>query len=325
MAERRKIALEEHFLDPDQDPYFRMLAGPHDHFGSAAMTAVMAQLTDVDAARLADMDALGIEVAILSYYNGSSPQLDLDSARAVMMAQRMNDFLAERISAHPDRFMGWATLAMQDVPASIAELRRCMTLPGFAGALINGQTQGDYLDLPKFLPFWEAVAALDVPIYLHPGVLTAEAAKAYEGHPGLAGPGWGWGADTGLHALRLIFSGLFDRFPTLTLILGHMGELIPFHLDRVDQMWTQMHATTPKRPISHYVARNMMVTTSGNVSAVSLIGTTLAIGADRILYATDYPLALAEKFTAAVENSPLSDADRDKIFHGNARKLFRLS
>jgi 2,3-dihydroxybenzoate decarboxylase len=324
MPEARKIALEEHFLDPSQDAYFRILAGPNDHFGSDAMKSVMTQLTDVDTARLADMDALGIAVAILSYYNGSSPQLDPDRIRAVMMAQRINDFLADRISAHPGRFMGWATLAMQDVPASITELRRCMTIPGFAGGLINGQTQGDYLDLPKYLPFWEAVADLNVPIYLHPGILSAETAKAYEGYPGLAGPGWGWGADTGLHALRLIFSGLFDRFPDLTLILGHMGELLPFNLDRVDQIWAQMGATTPKRPISHYVARNIMVTTSGNVSAVSLIGTTLAIGADRIIYATDYPLALAEKFTAAIENSPLCDADREKIFHGNARKLFRL-
>ncbi|WP_131195788.1 amidohydrolase family protein [Lichenihabitans psoromatis] len=324
MAEITKIALEEHVLDAGQDPYFRMLAGPNDHFGSAAMTAVMARLTDVDTGRLADMDALGIKTAILSYYNGASPQLDPDRVRAVMMAQRLNAFLAERIAAHPGRFMGWATLAMQDVPASIAELRRCMTIPGFAGALINGQTQGDYLDLPKYLPFWEAVAELDVPIYLHPGILTPEAAKAYEGYPGLAGPGWGWGADTGLHALRLIFSGLFDRFPNLTLILGHMGELIPFHLDRADQIWMQTGAQSPKLPISHYVAKNIMVTTSGNVSAVSLIGTTLAIGADRILYATDYPLALAERFTAAVENSPLSAADREKIFHGNARKLFKL-
>ena len=324
MAVAGKIALEEHFLDPSQDSYFEMLAGTTDYFRSPAMAPIMAKLTDVDAARLADMDALGIEIAILSYFNGSSPQLDPDSARATMMARRLNDFLAERISAHPGRFMGWATLAMQDVPASIAELKRCAALPGFVGALINGQTAGDYLDLPKFLPFWQAVADLNVPIYLHPGILSAAAAKAYEGYPGLAGPGWGWGADTGLHALRLIFSGLFDRFPSLTLILGHMGELLPFHLDRVDQIWTQMRLRTPKRPISHYVAQNMMVTTSGNVSAVSLIGTTLAIGADRIMYATDYPVALAEKFTAAVENGPLSDADRQKIFHGNARKLFRL-
>lgn len=324
MAAFGKIALEEHFLDPSQDPYFEMLAGASDYFRSPAMAPTLAKLTDVDAARLADMDALGIEIAILSYYNGSSPQLDPDSARAVKMARRINDFLAERISAHPGRFMGWATLAMQDVPASIAELRRCATIPGFAGALINGQTRSEYLDLEKYLPFWEAVADLNVPIYLHPGILSADSARAYEGYPGLAGPGWGWGADTGLHALRLIFSGLFDRFPNLTLILGHMGELLPFHLDRVDQIWTQMRMRTPKRPISHYVAQNTMVTTSGNVSAVSLIGTTLAIGADRILFATDYPLGLAEKFTAAVENSPLSEADRQKIFHGNARQLFRL-
>ncbi len=323
MAEIQKIALEEHFLDPGQNPYFRML-GPDDYFGSPAMKAVMTQLTDVDTARLADMDALGIKVAILSYYNGSSPQLDPDSVRAGMMARRINDFLADRISAHPGRFMGWAALPMQDVPESIAELRRCMTIPGFAGALINGQTQGQYLDLPKYLPFWEAVADLNVPIYLHPGILSADTAKAYEGHPGLAGPGWGWSADTGLHALRLIFSGLFDRFPNLTLILGHMGELIPFYLDRVDQMWTALHMQTPKKPISHYVAQNLMVTTSGNVSAASLIGTTLAIGADRILFATDYPVATAAKFTASVENSPLSEADKQKIFYGNARKLFRL-
>jgi len=324
MAAAGKIALEEHFLDPSQDSYFETLAGGADYFRSPAMKPIMAKLTDVDAGRLTDMDALGIEIAILSYYNGSSPQLDPDSARAATMAQHINDFLAQRISAHPTRFKGWATLPMQDVSASIAELRRCAAIPGFVGALINGQTQGEYLDLPKYLPFWEAVADLNVPIYLHPGILSADAAKAYEGYPGLAGPGWGWGADTGLHALRLIFSGLFDRFPTLTLILGHMGELLPFHLDRVDQIWTQMRMQTPKRPISHYLARNMMVTTSGNVSAVSLIGTTLAIGADRILYATDYPLALAEKFTAAVESSPLSEADRQKIFHGNARRLFRL-
>jgi 2,3-dihydroxybenzoate decarboxylase len=322
----QKIALEEHFLDPAQDAYFQALTGGRDLLDTPATRHIMSKMKDVDAARVADMDKLGIELAILSYYNGGSVQLDPDTQRAVAMAQRMNDFLGERTSAHAGRLAGWAALPVQAPEAAASELRRCVADFGFKGAMINGHTHGEHLDLPKFLPIWEAAAELDVPIYLHPCTQSADRIKTYEDYPGLAGPAWGWSVETGLHALRIICSGVFDRFPTLTLILGHMGELIPFHFGRFDQVAEilRLQKQAPKLPITHYIRNNVMITTSGNVTPATLIGASLAMGADRILFATDYPVARAEEIAEMIENAPLSEGDITKILYSNARKLFHI-
>ncbi len=325
MANPDKIALEEHFLDPRQEDYFGILSKGNDIVDRAILANVRTRLKDVDAGRLEDMDKLGIKYAILSYYNGASVQLDQDIQRAIIKARQMNDFLAERCAAHPTRFGGWAALPVQDPVEAANELRRCVKELGFKGAMINGRTLGEFLDMPKFMPIWDAAAELDVPIYLHPGASPAEPRGHYEKYESLVNIGWAWSVETGLHALRIIASGLFDRFPSLTLVLGHMGELIPFHFGRFDQVHgSPLIKSYTKHSISHYIRNNVMVTTSGNLTPETLIATTIAIGTDRILFATDYPVADADVFNTMVENAPLSEGDRKKIFVDNSRRLFRL-
>ncbi|AIT82157.1 amidohydrolase family protein [Novosphingobium pentaromativorans] len=321
-----KIALEEHFLDPAQDAYFDMVSHGKDPFTGPHAVEVMKKLRDTDAARIADMDRIGIEIAVLSYYNGSSVQLDPDHDRAESTAQAMNDFLAARIAAHPDRFKGWAALPVQDPQAAARELVRCVNELGFVGAMINGHTQGEYLDEPRFLPIWEKAAELNVPIYLHPGITTPDPVRSYAAYPALEKPAWGWSVETGLHALRIILGGVFDRFPDMQLVLGHMGELLPFHCARFDQIEpaTQAQKGAPKHAITHYIHNNIMITTSGNLSPATMIGAILEMGADRILYATDYPLADADHFNHLVETAPISHADLMKICRDNSRRLFGL-
>lgn len=320
-----KIGLEEHFMDPAQHEYFQVLGQGRDILDVPAFAESLARARDVDAGRIADMDRLGIRLAVLSYYNGAGVQLDRDVPRAVVKARQMNDFLAERIVAHPRRFGGWAALPVQDPKAAADELRRCVTQLGFYGAMINGRTNGECLDLPKFLPIWETAAELGVPIYLHPGAEPVQPTGDYKDYPGLMNIGWAWSVETGFHALRIMSSGLFDRFPDLQLVLGHMGELVPFHFGRFDQF-----AETPfirkvahKHSLSHYVRNNVLITTSGNLSPETLIGSMLAIGIDRILFATDYPIANASIFNTMIEQAPISDNDKQKIFHDNAARVFQ--
>lgn len=321
-----KIALEEHFMDPAQHDYFQILGEGRDILDMPGFAQNLARARDVDAGRIADMDRLGIRLAILSYYNGAGVQRDRDVSRAISKARQMNDFLAQRITAHPGRFGGWAALPVQDPKAAAEELRRSVTQLGFVGAMINGRTNGECLDMPKFLPIWETAAELGVPIYLHPGVEPVQPVGDYKDYPALANIAWGWSVETGFHALRIMSSGLFDRFPEVQLVLGHMGELVPFHFGRFDQFAQSPSARTAiqKHSLSHYVRNNVLITTSGNLSPETLLGAMLAVGIDRILFATDYPIADASAFNAMIEHAPISANDKQKIFHDNAARVFKL-
>ena len=220
----RKIALEEHFL---VEGFANM--GRTEGSGPAAAFRRQAaeRLPEIDALRLEAMDKAGIDRAVLSLFQPGI-QGERDTATAIRKAKAVNDMLAERIAKHPARFRGFAAVPMQDPRKAGDELERAVKELGFKGALVNGHTRGVYLDDARCLPFWERVAALDVPIYLHPAnPMTIPA--AFEGYPGLAQAIFGWAAETGGHALRLVLSGLFDRFPSLTIILGHMGEALPFY------------------------------------------------------------------------------------------------
>ena len=200
-------------MDPAQHEYFQTLGQGRDILDMAGFARNLAMARDVDAGRIADMDKLGIRLAILSYYNGAGVQLDRDVPRAVEKGRQMNNFLAERIAAYPDRFGGWAALPVQDPTAAASELRRCVTEFGFCGAMINGRTNGECLDMPKFLPIWETAAELGVPIYLHPGAEPIQPAGDYRDYPALSNIAWGWSVETGFHALRIMSSGLFRSFP----------------------------------------------------------------------------------------------------------------
>jgi 2,3-dihydroxybenzoate decarboxylase len=317
----RKIALEEHFATPELVRR-GLVARPT---SSAALFAdIERRLVDFGEQRLAAMDAAGIDLAVLS---ATTPgiQGEKDAGVAVRLARDTNDLLAREIARQPRRYAGFAAVALQDPGAAAAELARAVRELGFKGALVNGQTGGVYLDDDRCLPFWEQVAALDVPVYLHPGQLPDHPAML-AGRPELDGPVWAWTADTGAHALRLIFGGTLKRFPTLRIILGHMGETIPYLLWRLDSRY-QLQVGRPvaaeERP-SAVFRRHFVVTTSGVFDPVPLAEAIAALGEDNVLFSVDYPYEDSAAAGAFIDTAPLTDTVRTKICRGNASRVLRL-
>ena len=329
-----KIAVEEHFnyLSTKEasggniDLTALVKAMDYD---SRWSTLVNDRLVEFDVKRLAGMDASGIELSILSH-TVPGVQGILDPAEAAVGAREINDFLASQvISAHPERFAGFASVPLQDPAAAARELERSVTRLGFRGAMINGYTNvgdartGEYLDEPKFLPFWEAAAALDVPVYLHPRPALDQ--RVYQGHAELIGATWGFAPETATHALRLVFCGLLDRFPGLTIVLGHLGETLPYFSWRIQHCFEYNPSDKKlQRRLQEYLGENFYVTTSGHFSDQALIGALLTIGADRILFSVDYPYEMMEPAARWIERAPISENDRRKIAHTNARRLFKL-
>lgn len=287
------------------------------------------RLAEFDRDRLAAMDSGHVRLAILSHTVPGVQGL-LDAATAIAAARDINDFLArEVIARHPDRYAGFASVPLQAPEAAARELERAVTELGLVGAMVNGYSNigspdsGEYLDEPKFLPFWEAAAALGVPIYLHPRPAIEQ--RIYEGHRELVGAAWGFAPETATHALRLVYSGLFDRFPTLTIILGHMGETLPAFAWRIQHCFEYNPSDKRvKRRLQDYLCDNFYVSTSGMFSDQALIGAILTVGADRILFAVDYPYEMVEPAARWLEQAPVSETDRRKIASGNARRLFKL-
>ena len=227
-----KIALEEHFSLPAFEQR-GLVAKPTSN--DTIFADIERRLVEFGDSRLAAMDSAGIEKSVLSLTT-PGVQGEKDTATAVRLAQEANDFLAREVQKRPQRYGGFASLPMHDPKAAVDELQRAIKDLKFQGALINGQTGGTYLDDPRFLPFWERVQELDVPVYLHPGDLPASPAM-YAGRPQLEGPVWAWTADTGAHVLRLIFADVFKRYPRLKIIVGHMGETLPYLLWRIDNRY----------------------------------------------------------------------------------------
>jgi uncharacterized protein len=317
----RVVAIEEHFSTPG----IRAASASRPAGGGVAET--LAKLDDLGERRLAEMDAAGIDVQVLSV--GPPATQDLDADVAVPLAAQANDRLAAAVAAHPGRFAGFATLPTADPAAAAAELERTVTGLGFKGALVNGHTRGRFLDDPAYWPLLERAESLDVPIYLHPTYPTAQVMEAYYGgfdtpvSQVLATAGWGWHAETGLHALRMVLGGVFDRFPLLQVIIGHMGEHIPFSLARADERLSPV-ATHLKQRVATYFHENFHVTTSGYFTDPPLLCALMVLGADRIIFSVDYPFS--DNMTARdfLDRAPLSPADREKIAHGNAERLLRL-
>lgn len=281
-------------------------------------------LLDLGEGRLRGMDAAGVDMQILSL--GSPGVQNFDPATAVSLARLANNRLAAAIKAHPTRFAGLATFAPQDPAAAVKELQRCATELKLTGALVNSHTNGEYLDDPKYWPILEALEALNLPLYIHPR----------DAAPGVAGAavpgftvGWGFAVETGTHALRLIGSGVFDRFPKLTVVLGHMGEGIPFFLERIDNRWNFENAMFPtsvklERKPGEYFRNNFLVTTSGMNVGPPLAATIATVGVDRVLFAIDYPFEDQPQCVAAFDAIPLSVEDKRKICETNVRRTFRL-
>jgi predicted TIM-barrel fold metal-dependent hydrolase len=303
-APLRKIALEEHFGHPivfmrDSEGRFETRKeAAVGHLGPEYFEVVQERLLDFDTTRLQAMDEAGVEKVLLSFGAGFRTfgvQSILDRVEAQNTARIVNDFLAERVCAHPSRYVGMATLALQDPDQAVRELERCVTKLGFKGVMVNGYTQVEtsdnlvYLDDARMTPFWEALTALDVPLYLHPRA--SHKAVMYDNHPELTGANWGFAPETATHALRIVYSGIFDRFPTAKLVLGHLGESIPFLAWRIQHginFSPNGHLT--KKRLADYLAENIWVTTSGNFNTQALHCTILTMGADRILFSNDYPV-----------------------------------
>jgi 2,3-dihydroxybenzoate decarboxylase len=316
----RYIALEEAFSIPgltDRQPS----PWPGFRFSQRYIADWDRKLPDFTEYRLPEMDAVGIDIQVLSL---TVPGLQADTS-TVDDARFANDYLAQVVAGHPDRFRGFAALPMQDPKSAAEELHRCVRQLGFCGALVNDHFQGHYLDEPQYDEVWAALEELSVPLYLHPGAPPADHWKVLGGRPELYGATWSWVAETGGHALRIIYGAVFDRHPEATLILGHMGEFLPFMRSRLDSRYLTLDVEAPLRRMpSAYIGSNVLVTTSGVFSPAALTGAVLEIGADAVMFSVDYPYESSYQAVAGFERTTLSDSDRDKIAHGNAERVLRI-
>lgn len=328
-----KWALEEHLSTKENNAVWDS-SGESARNGKTLTDYVEAHLLDVDD-RLKIMDSTGIERVILSL---TSPGIQsiVDSATAISVARDTNDLVkAHYIDAHPDRFSMFACLPTQDPGAAAAELERSVRELGAVGALINGYTNvgddqsGVYLDDPGFAPLWAKVAELDVPVYLHPREPLPNQTRIYDGYSSLVGSAWGFAHETATHAVRLMLSGLFDEYPGIQIILGHLGEGLPFLLPRLEHRLDKQHEGVglgnAKRRVSHYFNDNFHVTTSGHFHTRTLFNTISEIGVDRVMFSADYPYESMEEAATWFDTSLLSHNDSKKVGRENARALFDIA
>ena len=317
-----KIALEEHFAIPRY--------GGRPHFLSLeAWQDVERRLVDFTELRLGLMDETGIAHAIISL---TSPgvQGDQEAKKAVDGARTSNDVLAEAIAAHPDRFGGFAAVALQDVDEAVAELHRAVAELGFHGVLINSfsdMPDGSvaHLDEERFDPFWSALESLDVPLYLHPRLLPADQRGAMLQWPEMAGPVLEFTTETSASALRFITSGVFDRHPRAQVILGHLGETLPYNIWRIEnRMRKATNRPTLERKLTSYLTDNFYITTSGHFFTPSLLTAVEVMGSDRVMFSVDYPFDEMPQGTEWFDNAPIDEDLRQKVGRANAARLFSL-
>ena len=318
-----KIAFEEHWSMPETLEDAKGFVG-----GSASWDTFQRRILDLGDERLREMDKHGIEFQIVSL-NSPAVQSVLQTDKAIDLARRSNDKLAELVAKHPDRFAGFAALPMQDPQAAARELARCVKDFGFKGALVNGFSQKDkpenmlYYDAPEYRGFWGEVEKLDVPFYMHP---RGNMEKSYAGHPWLTSSPWGFAADTALHALRLCGSGLFDEHPRLKILLGHLGEGIPFFLWRIDARMTfSPRGYTGKKLLGEYFLQNFMITTSGFFCQPSFQCALAMVGVDRMMFSVDYPFEETADGANWFDALQMAPSDKLKIARTNAIKLFKLN
>jgi len=276
--------------------------------------------------RLREMDENEVEIQILSHgYPAAQGILGADEA--VNKAKTMNDGMAEIIRRYPTRFRGFATLPFQNPEAAADELERSVKELGLLGALINGHTNGEYLDADKFRVVWARAAALGVPIYLHPFDVMPDQIKVYDDYRGLVGVAWSWNVEIATHVMRIIYSGLFEEIPDATLMIGHMGEMLPYMLARIDEGYEQTGGSDTwkisKEP-SYYYKNNIFISTSGLWNPETLTCAISAVGEDRIMFAVDYPFVETCRSVEQIENTPISQETKEKIYYKNAQKLFGL-
>lgn len=337
----RRIAAEEAFAPPEildryrvlldegyRDPGFQSLWGFYLDNPNPRIRQVLARMSDLDELRLRDMDQTGIAKQILSL---TAPGVQIfDAAEGTVLARAGNDFMADAIRRHPDRFAGLAAIAPQDPREAAKELERGVKKLGLKGAIVNSHTRGEYLDDPKFWPIFEAAEALNAPIYIHPTTPPPAMIGPFL-ERGLDGAIFGFAVETGLHLLRLIVSGVFDRFPRLKIVAGHLGEGLPYWLFRIDFMHSRMVAANRyasvkklRRKPSEYIKENLYVTTSGMAWEPPILYAQSVLGVDRVLYAMDYPYQFVPEEVAVTDNLPIADEDKKKLYQSNAETVFGL-
>lgn len=326
----RTIAIEEHFLSEGfRDAMKRNSQSQAGVLAYVIATRIEEKLRDLGTLRLRDMDAGGIDLQVISHSVADTGPLA--ASDEVSLCQAANDQLADAVAAHPDRFAGFATLPMADPGAAANEFERAVRSLGFKGAMINGTINGRFLDDPAFLPVLERAAALDVPIYIHPAPPPMVVWEAYYAgldtavSRSLATSGWGWHSEVGIHALRLILAGVFERLPGLQIIIGHMGEMIPFMLARIDDTLSNFTAANNlPRKVSEYFLQHFYITTSGFFTDPPLQLALQTMGADRVIFSVDYPYSANERGRTFLDNAPISQTDKEKISHLNAERLLKL-
>jgi len=322
----RTITLEEHFVTP------AFLEGPGRQRNESATTSgspfasLLDKLCDIGEKRIAEMDAADISVQVLSL---SSPGLEqLEASGAIPLARDTNDYLANGIQKHPTRLAGFAALPTAAPDQAAAELERTVRDHSFKGAMINGHIRGRYLDDKFFWPILARAEALDVPLYIHPtpppqAVIDASYGRFPEPVTEmLAGAGWGWHIETAVHVIRMILGGVFDAFPKLQVVVGHMGEALPFMLQRLDNL--SMSLTKLKHPVSFYLRQNVHYTFSGFNFTPTFLDLFLEVGVDRIMFSADHPYQSMFRARSFLDQLPVSSSDREKIAHLNAERLFRI-
>ncbi len=318
----KRIAIEEAFSIPEIAEANRIVV-PRRGPPTPGFLRTNERLLDLGENRIKIMDEDGIAVQLIHL---TAPGVqNLEAQQATELAALSNDRLAEACRKNPTRFYGYAACAPQDPQAAAQELQRGIRTLGFKGAIINSHTGGEYLDDKKFWPILEAIEALDVPLYLHPRDPAPSIAGA--NLPGFR-VGWGFAVECGTHILRLMNSGVFDQFPKLKLVVGHMAEGLPFYLPRMDNryLWEVEAGGLPKwkRTPSEYFNDHIWVCTSGMNYAQPLVATLQTVGADRMLFAVDYPYEVGASSVKAMDEMPISEIDKEKIYHLNTEKLFKL-
>jgi gamma-resorcylate decarboxylase len=329
---QQKIALEEHVSTPLNDSLWDS-TGEAARNGKDYMRETEQRLTETSQ-RLAEMDRCGIEIAILSLTSPGAQALT-DREQAIDFARQTNDFLVEHcLSVAPHRFKAFATVALQSPKVAADELERAVTQLGMCGALVNGFTNTDssgtiqYLDEEPVWEFWDRVAALRVPVYLHPREPFCTQRRIYDDYPSLVGSAWGFGIETSTHAIRLMLSGLFDRYPELIVILGHLGEGLPYLLPRLEhRLYMQRNGDglgKAKASVSEYLTRNFYFTTSGHFHTNALLNAISEIGADHVMFSVDYPYESMSAASEWFDQAILSETDQLKVGRTNAKQLFQI-
>ena len=314
------IALEEHVL-------------PRDIIEAAGIDIGLragkrsAQLDEMGEGRIQIMDDAGIDVQVLSALSNNVQ--DLEPAQSVAVNRQINDRMAQTVSKYPDRFRAFAALPMTDPAGAVDELERCVGELGFLGAMIHGQTRGVFLDDLSVRPILAAAARLDVPIYLHPAPPPTAVRETYysgldpEIEACLSTSGWGWHSETAMHVLRMVVGGVFEELPDLKLIVGHMGEGLPFHLDRIESMLSPV-VTGHSLTVAETLRRNLYLTTSGYNTATPLLCALAAFGVDHVMFSVDHPFASSDQATTFLRSAPVSESDREQIAHTNVENLLGI-